>query len=133
MYTVREPSPELLARLVNVDHHRDMALVALHGDAPREEIIGVARYSADPDDSKQCEFAVAVADDWQCAGIGSTLTRLLFEHAEREGFRSVYGTILADNHRMFELAEWMGLTIEPRVAGQPTVRASRRLGPSQVR
>lgn len=126
MYSLREPSDEFIAHLVNVDHHRDMALVAVHGKGPDEKIVGVARYSAD-DQGQDCEYAVAVADDWQCRGIGSTLTKLLFEYAAREGFRSIYGTILADNHRMLELAEYMGLTAEPRVPGQTTVRASRRL------
>lgn len=126
MYTLREPSAEFVARLVNVDHHRDMALVGVHGDGAGEKIIGVARYSAD-EDGQDCEFAVAVADDWQCRGIGSTLMKLLFEHAAHEGFRAIYGRVLADNHRMLELAEWLGLTIEPQVAGQNTVRASRRL------
>jgi acetyltransferase len=126
MYTLREPSDEFIAHLVNVDHHRNMALVAVHGAGPDEKIVGVARYSAD-DHGQDCEFAVAVADAWQCRGIGTTLTKLLFEYAAREGFRSIYGTILADNQRMLELAEFLGLTAEPRVPGQPTVRASRRL------
>jgi len=126
MYTLREPSDEFVAHLVNVDHHRNMALVAVHGDGHLEKFIGVARYAADPE-GQDCEFAVAVADDWQCRGIGSKLTKLLFEYAAREGFRSIYGTVLAGNQRMIELAEWMGLTLEPQVPGQNTVRASRRL------
>jgi acetyltransferase len=126
MYTLREPSPEFVARLVNVDQHRDMALVAVLGDAGDEKIIGVARYAAD-DNGRDCEFAVAVADAWQCRGIGSTLTKLLFEYAAHEGFRSIYGIVLANNQRMLELAEWLGLTVEPPIAGQATVRASRLL------
>ncbi len=126
MYTLREPSAEFVERLVTVDQHRDMALVAVIGDGASEKIIGVARYAADelgPD----CEFAVAVADEWQCRGIGSTLTKMLFEYAAREGFQSIYGTVLASNQRMLELSEWLGLTVEPAVEGQETVRASRRL------
>lgn len=126
MYTLREPSDEFIAHLVNVDQHRDMALVAVHGAGADEKIIGVARYSADVS-GRDCEFAVAVADDWQCRGIGSTLTRHLFDYAQREGFQSIYGMVLADNARMLELAQWMGLTLEPPVPGQSTVRASRRL------
>jgi acetyltransferase len=126
MYTLREPSPEFVERLVNVDQHRDMALVAALGEGGDEKIIGVARYSADAD-SPDCEFAVAVSDQWQCRGIGTTLTKLLFEHAAHEGYRSIYGTILASNQRMLELSEWLGLTVEPPVAGVPTVRATRRL------
>lgn len=127
MYTLREPSAEFVAHLVNVDQHRDMALVAVLGTGTKEKIIGVARYAAD-DNGRDCEFAVAVADEWQCRGIGTTLTTLLFEYAAHEGFRTIYGTVFANNQRMLELAEWLGLTIEPRVEGQTTVRASRRLG-----
>jgi len=126
MYTLREPSPEFVARLVNVDQHRDMALVAVLGEGNAEKIVGVARYSADAD-SPDCEFAVAVSDEWQCRGIGTTLTKLLFEHAAHEGYRSIYGTILASNQRMLELSEWLGLVVEPPVPGVPTVRAVRRL------
>jgi acetyltransferase len=126
MYTLREPSAEFVARLVNVDQHRDMALVAVLGEGNDEKIIGVARYAGDAD-GRDCEFAVAVADEWQCRGIGTTLTKLLFEYAAREGFRSIYGTVLASNQRMLELAEWLGLRVETRVGGQTTVRASRRL------
>jgi acetyltransferase len=126
MYTLREPSAEFVARLVNVDQHRDMALVALLGEAADEKIVGVARYCAD-EDGRDCEFAVAVADEWQCRGIGTTLTKLLFGHAAHEGFRSIYGNVLADNRRMLDLSEWLGLTVEPAVPGQPTVRASLRL------
>lgn len=127
MYTLREPSPEFVARLVNVDHHRDMALVAVLGTGTEERIIGVARYAAD-ESGRDCEFAVAVADEWQCRGIGTTLARQLFEYATHEGFRTIYGTVLASNQRMLELAEWLGLTVEHPVPGQHTVRASRRLG-----
>jgi acetyltransferase len=126
MHCIREPSDELVAQLIDIDSHRRMALVAVVGDPPHEHIIGVARYAADAD-GRDCEFGVAVADDWQCRGIGTTLTRLLFEHAAREGYRCIYGNVLADNQRMLELAEWLGLTLEPAAPGETTVRASRRL------
>lgn len=126
MHAMSEPSAELVRRLVDVDGHRDQALVAVIGEGEAELIIGVARYSADRD-GPDCEFAVAVADEWQCRGIGTTLARQLFEAAAKAGFRSVYGTMLADNARMLELAEHLGLTVEPGDADRPTVRASRRL------
>jgi acetyltransferase len=127
MYTLREPSDDFIAHLVDVDGHRDMALVATTGDGDAERFIGVARYAAD-ETGVDCEFAVAVDDDWQCRGIGSTLTKLLFEYARVEGFRAIYGHVLADNRRMIDLCEWLGLEVEPTVSGQPTVRVSRRLG-----
>jgi len=126
MHSMREPSEELIAQLVDIDAHARMALVAVTGKPPEERIIGVARYAADAG-GRECEFGVAVADDWQCRGIGTTLARLLFDYAAREGFETIYGNVFANNQRMLELAEWLGLTIEAAAPGQTTVRASRRL------
>jgi acetyltransferase len=127
MHHLREAGDAFIATLVNVDQHRTMALLAVTGEPGAERIIGVARYAADSDE--ECEFAVVVADDWQCRGIGTTLTRRLFDYAAVEGFQTIYGIVLADNQRMIDLAEWLGLTVEPQRAGEPTVRASRRLQP----
>jgi len=126
MHAIREPSEELISHLVDIDSHSRMALVALMGKPPVERIVGVARYAADAD-GKDCEFAITVADEWQCRGIGMNLSRLLFEHAAHEGFRAIYGHVLSDNQRMIELAESLGLRIEPAIPGQATIRATRRL------
>ena len=126
MHAIGEPTDDLVAQLVDVDPHARMALVAVTGAPPDEHFIGVARYAADAD-GRDCEFGVAVGDAWQCRGIGTTLARLLFEHAKREGFRSIYGHVLASNQRMIELAEWLGLQLEPAEPSQPIVRASLRL------
>jgi acetyltransferase len=126
MYTLRDPSDEFIAHLVDVDQHRNMALVATTGDGDAERFVGVARYAVD-ETGLDCEFAVAVSDEWQCRGVGTTLTQLLFEYARAEGFRAIYGQVQANNRRMIELAEWLGLEVEPQVPGQPTVRVARQL------
>jgi acetyltransferase len=126
MHAIGAPSAEFIAHLVDVDPHSRMALVAVIGALQAERFIGVARYAADAD-GRDCEFAVAVGDAWQCRGVGTTLVRLLFEHAKRAGFRSIYGHVLADNQRMIELAEWLGLRLEPTEPHRPIVRASLRL------
>ena len=126
MHAMREPSPDLVHRLVDVDGVRNRALVAVIGAGDDERIIGVARYGAD-DAGPDCEFAVAVADDWQCRGVGTTLIQRLFADAARAGFRAIYGTMLADNARMLDLANHLGLEVEPWDGKQPTVRAVRYL------
>jgi acetyltransferase len=127
MHGLREASDSLIDRLTHVDLHRTMALVAVTAAGDSERIIGVARYAAD--DDTECEFAVAVADDWQGRGIGTTLVPLLFEHAAREGYEIIYGTVLADNQNMIGLAQWLGLTVDAPLPGESTVRAWRRLRP----
>jgi len=128
MHALRELCPADVERLVNVDQHRTMALVAVAGEDSAERIVGVARYAADSD--TECEFAVAVVDDWQSHGIGARLTGLLFEHAAREGFKIIYGRVLPGNQHMLELAEWLGLTLGTPRAGEHEIRAWRRLDSS---
>jgi acetyltransferase len=123
MYTLREPSEAFVEQMVHVDHHDTMALVAVVGSGAEERIVGVARYAVD-ESGEDCEFAIAVSDDWQGRGIGTTLGRDLFEYARREGFRSIYGTILRDNQRMLDLARWLDLEVDSAARGQETVRAS---------
>jgi len=126
MHAMSEPSAALVERLVDVDGVRNRALVAVIGTGDDERIIGVARYGAD-EQGPDCEFAVAVADDWQCRGIGTTLVQRLFADAARAGFRAIYGTMLPDNAPMRDLAEHLGLEVQPWDGKQPTVRAVRRL------
>ncbi|HET9863174.1 MAG TPA: GNAT family N-acetyltransferase [Steroidobacteraceae bacterium] len=129
MHHLREPGERLIRELVNVDQRRTMALVATVGEGDAERIIAVARYAAD--DARTCEFAVTVADEWQCRGIATTLVPQLFEHAARQGFEEIYGTVLADNQRMIELAQNLGLSVDAPLPGEATVRAWRRLEPSR--
>ena len=90
------------------------------------EAFSLLAHAADPRGA-DCEFAVAVADEWQCRGIGTTLAKRLFEVAAAEGFQTIYGNVLADNARMIDLALGLGLQVESPVDGQSTVRAWRRL------
>jgi acetyltransferase len=126
LHCMGDPTDAFVAQLVNVDYHDTMALVAAVGTGSAEHFIGVARYAVDAC-GRGCEFAVAVSDDWQCRGIGTTLMPHLFEYAAGEGFDSIYGTILADNHRMVEMMQWLGLVIEPVVDDRTMLRAVKRL------
>lgn len=108
MGTLREPSRELLDHFVKVDYCREMAFVAVVGADRDERIVGVARYARDPAD---CEFAVAVADEWQSRGVAATLTRLLFEYARAHGVRRIFGVILANNGPMLNLVKFLQMNI----------------------
>ena len=126
LHALGEPSADMIEHLVNVDGHRHVALVATVGTADDEHFIGVARYAADTG-SADCEFALAVADAWQCRGIGTTLAPMLFEYAAAQGFRRVYGYVLVRNDRMLALCRYLGLTIDSRPADTGLVRAWRSL------
>jgi acetyltransferase len=126
MHALGEASPAFIAQLVNIDRHLTMALIAVTGDATDERIIGVARYAADQG-GVDCEFAVAIGDEWQSRGIGTALMRLLFDYAAREGFRMIYGNVQPDNERMIALARNLDLEVEPPRPRQQMVRVSRLL------
>jgi acetyltransferase len=108
MYTMGEPSPDLVDRFVRVDYHHNMAFVAIVGQGDDERIIGVARYAANGDEGY--EFAVVTADEWQARGVGATLSRLLFDYARIEGIRTLHAKILVANHRMIAFARWLGMS-----------------------
>jgi len=111
MHTVHNPSSSFIQQMVNVDYRRTMAFVAMIRDGYAEQIVGVARYAATDDQGLDCEFAVAIADEWQLRGVGTTLMRLLFDYARSQGFTQTHGPILAANMHMLELAHDLGLTM----------------------
>lgn len=120
----RDLAPDLLSRLVHVDYRREMALVALVNEGDAETIIGVARYGGNP---AYCEFAIAVADEWQSRGVGTTLARLLFDYAKTHGVRRMYALIFANNARMLKLAGDLQMTLRRSRDDDSIVEAWRTL------
>ena len=111
MNSIHKPSSSFVQKMVNADFRRTMAFVAVVGERHTEQIIGVTRYAATDTQESECEFAVAVADQWQSRGVGTTLMRLLFDYARSKGFTQTHGLILAANMHMIELAHDLGLKI----------------------
>lgn len=109
---VREFSPKQLARLTQIDYHRDMALTAVIGHADEQEIIGVARYMLLPN-TTSAEFALVVRDDFQGHGIGAKLMGALFDVAREQHLKVIEGLVLGKNSNMLGLMTRLGFTIEP--------------------
>jgi acetyltransferase len=112
--------------LTRIDYDRHLALIAVTERDGRELQIGVARYVANGD-GRSCEFAIAVADDWQRKGLGSRLMDALTAAARERGMREMYGEVLASNAKMLDFTARLGFrarldTLDPRV-----VRVERRL------
>lgn len=85
------PSEMLLRRLLNVDHCRREALIAL--DA--EGIAGVVRFA--PSGESTTDVAIVIADAWQRKGLGTMLMKRLAHIARARGIRKFQATMLADN------------------------------------
>jgi acetyltransferase len=104
-------TPQLLARLVNVDLTRDAALIATVAFDGTETPVGVGRYAL-TDDGRTAEIAVTVADAWQGCGLGRLLLERVIDAARRNGVRELTGDVLATNARMLALARRFGFWTE---------------------
>jgi acetyltransferase len=103
--TLTEPNDGLLDRVSRLDYQRQMTLVAV---SPDDSVIAVVRYGGNP---IYCEFAVAVSDEWQCRGVGTTLCESLFAYAKTHGVRRVYGVVFPKNQPMLQLARALKMTL----------------------
>ena len=107
MDTFKNASPALLDQLMDVDNHRQVALVALAHDDGELREVGISRYSATAQD-KQCECAVTIADDWRDRGLGTLLMQHLITQARKSGFQQMISLDAADNDPMRDLASHLG-------------------------
>lgn len=136
MSAVRELTPEMMARLTQLDYDREMALVAVapaSGQGSREnvgdtgrEVAGVAHYAANPDE-RSCEFAVVVADDWQGRGLGGELMRRIVELARGRGFTHMEGITRSDNRAMQTLSRQLGFSVSSDPEDAALYRLEKRL------
>jgi acetyltransferase len=111
MTGVRELSPRMLDYAISRQTDRNLSLVA-EIDAPDGiDIVGGARYYIQAD-GESCEFAIAVADDWQGMGLASRLMRELIQAARVRGITHMEGFVLAGNSRMLNLAQRLGFSVD---------------------
>jgi acetyltransferase len=110
----------MVARFTQIDYDREMALIAVVEAQGREIEVGVARYVTNAD-GQSCEFAIAVADQWQCKGLGSRMLDALSDVARSRGITAMVGYVLAGNHSMLSLCERLGFK-ESDLPGDPGVK-----------
>lgn len=110
MGNIRELSKPMLVRLTQIDYDREMALVASYIYDGKERIIGITRYTINPD-GETAEFAIVVADAWHNKGVGSKLLTSLIEIAKNRGIKSIDGIVLSTNTAMLELVRHHGFNI----------------------
>jgi len=119
-FGLRELSPEQAHAMTELDPQHEVAFVARPAstgdDAP---IVADARYVLRAD-SADAEFAIAVADDWQGAGLGRELLQRLAAHARSHGVTRLFGDVLWGNNPMLALVRKLGGRIG-RSGGDATV------------
>lgn len=126
MDSVKELSPQMLARFTQIDYSREMALVALVEEDGAQTQVGVARYVINPD-GRSCEFAIVVSDERQGQGIGSRLMRALMAAAQAHRLERMQGLVLAENREMLKLMREIGFAVRPAPHEPGVMEVERRL------
>jgi acetyltransferase len=122
MSAIRELSPSLLAKLTQIDYHREIALIAVteaDGNAPAQ-MLGVCRYATNPDGTS-CEFGIVIAESCQRCGLGTQMMHALTTIAQQRGLSTMRGIFLASNDHMLRFVERLGFTLS-NDAEDPTVK-----------
>jgi RimJ/RimL family protein N-acetyltransferase len=92
--SVEHISDAELQYLIDIDHRRHEALLALDGDG---RAVGVARYVRVPGDREAAELAVAVVDDWHRRGVATALLDALTSRAHEAGIKRYTAIVSEDN------------------------------------
>ena len=110
--------PDALAhRLAVVDYQDRFALVATtHRPGGKERIVGVARYDRAAN-TDVAETAVAVVDEFQRRGLGSTLLTILARVARDHGIKTFTLIVLPENQQMLGMLRKMGWIHHARLTG----------------
>jgi ribosomal protein S18 acetylase RimI-like enzyme len=104
-------SAQMVVRFTQIDYDREMAFVAVTEDANMPSELGVGRCLMNPD-GNSVEFALVVADDCHCLGIGSKLMTTLMQTAKAKGISFFEGEVLVINKPMLSLVTKLGFSIE---------------------
>ncbi|PAX58327.1 bifunctional acetate--CoA ligase family protein/GNAT family N-acetyltransferase [Brunnivagina elsteri] len=115
---------ERLTRLCFIDYDREMALVADYDnpDTGQNEILAVGRLSK-LHGTNQAEFALIVADKYQCQGLGRELLQRLLQVGRDENLSEINAEILLENHEMQQVCKKVGFAIQ-RTADASVVKAA---------
>jgi GNAT superfamily N-acetyltransferase len=124
-FGLRELTPEASRAMTEIDQHHHVAFVARPArgaSAELGEIVADARYVMRAD-SAEAEFAIAVADAWQGAGLGRELLLLLSAHAKAHAVTRLFGDVLWGNGSMIALVRSLGGRLRRNPADATVVRA----------
>ncbi len=126
MQALQELTPEMIVRFTQIDYDREMAFVAVTDDANMPSELGVGRFLMNPD-GNSVEFALVVADDCHCLGIGSKIMTTLMQTAKAKGISFFEGEVLVVNKPMLSLVTKLGFSIETIADDNEVVRVVKDL------
>jgi len=114
---IKRMSDALAHRLAVVDYNDRFAIVATtHRPNGKERIVGVARYDR-ARGTDVAEVAVAVIDEFQRRGLGSTLLAELARVGRAHGIKTFSLIVLPENREMLDLLRKMGWIHQAKLVG----------------
>jgi acyl-CoA hydrolase/RimJ/RimL family protein N-acetyltransferase len=140
LHTIKAFPRKDMQRMVNVDYHREMPVVAVSGKLGQEEVAGVARYILGHDDQPEVDFAVK--DTYQGKGLGRAMMSTLVEIAKSRGFKGLNAFVMPDNQASLRILYSLGYAVTgvvsqgviemtihfDRPVDEPTVKLSYDMG-----
>jgi GNAT superfamily N-acetyltransferase len=99
-----------MQRMVNVDYHREMSILALLGEFGNQEAAGLGRYVLDSGGLPEVDFAVL--EKHQGQGLGRALMNFLAEIARDRGYQGIRAVIMADNQASIHILTTLGYAVE---------------------
>jgi acetyltransferase len=106
--SIKEFSPQFIARLTQLDFTRAMAFAAI--DEASSEMLGVVWLYFDAF-SGSGEYAVLLRSDLKGRGLGWTLMQLIIEYARSEGLIRLSGEVLQENSVMLKMCRELGFKV----------------------
>jgi RimJ/RimL family protein N-acetyltransferase len=107
--SIKEFSPQFIAKLTELDYLRAMAFVAI--DETSSEVIGVVWLFTDSV-RETGEYAILLRSDLKGRGLGWTLMQLIIEYARSEGLKRIAGQILQENSVMLKMCRELGFEVK---------------------
>lgn len=123
--TLSELTPPLLRYMTEVDYVTHVGLVAEVFERGRARQVAEARWVRRAEAPDCADFAIAVADDWQRAGLGTRLLALLERSARQQGIRCLCGDVQSTNAPMMAFLWKAGWTLHTDLADRTSVCARR--------
>ena len=97
---------------VTIDYSTDMILVCENTDEEGiKSIIGAGGFFKTVNPEK-AELAFTINEEWQNQGIVKFLLQYLIQIAREQGYRTLTGTILAENHAMLHIVQSAGSPVK---------------------
>ncbi|HSK39044.1 MAG TPA: GNAT family N-acetyltransferase, partial [Arenibaculum sp.] len=107
---IKRMSHQMAAKLTQIDYDREMALIAVSpGPDGQEEMYGVVRIAADPDNTR-AEYAVMVRSDLKGKGLGMLLMTAILDYARDRGIKEIFGEVLRENTTMLAVCRELGFS-----------------------